>query len=169
MEMSSSPFSRARRHRRLVPPCAPLPAEPEALVELAPDEILVGVLLGRPYVRAVAVAIAGDAPRLPPLRAAVNLHLVDQDRLVVVDGDDRWFRDVRALHRAGGVESWLVAVHRRPASEPSALRVRRDRPTTPEERERLGRLRLHDLEALFGPTALHRRPRAHLVPSPPGR
>lgn len=167
--MSPSPIPRKRRHLRLVPPCAPLAADPEALVELAPDEVLVGVLLGRPHVRAVAVAVAGDAPRVPPLRAAMNLHLVDEQRLVVLDGDDRWFRDVMALHRAGGVESWLVAVDRRPGAEPSALRVRRDRPTTPEERERLGQLRLHDLEALFGPTALHRRPRLHLVPSPPGR
>jgi hypothetical protein len=155
-----------RRHLRLVPPCGPLAVTPHALVDLAPEQTLVGVLLGRPYVRVVTAA--GEAPQIPPLRAAMNLHLLDEDRVVVVDGDERWFRDVMALHRAGGVERWLVAV-RRAGPSVTGFRARRHRETSAAERDHLAPLQQHDLPALFGVDAEHRRPRLQLVPPTPGR
>ncbi len=158
-----------RGHLRLLPPCAPLPAVPDVLVELASHEVLVGVLVGRPYVRAVSIADIGDAPTVPPLRAAMNLLLLGEGRVVVIDGDERWFRDVMALHRAGGVERWVVAIDCRSGDAPTALRARRERETTAAEQDQLAQQRLHDLDALLGPAALHGRPRLHSVPPTPGR
>ena len=155
-----------RRHLRLVEPCAPLAVTTGARIEVAPRQVLVGVLLGRPYVRTVS-ASDGDAPRIPALRAAMNLHLLAEDRLVVVDGDDRWLRDVMALHRAGGVEGWLVAVARRVGdAAPEALCARRERATTDRERAGHTDRRLHDLDALLGPAPEHGRPRLRAVPPP---
>lgn len=160
---------RGRYHLRLVEPCAPLPATTGAQVEVALQQVLVGVLLGRPYVRTIAASDAA-APRIPALRAAMNLYLLAEDRVVVVDGDDRWLRDVMALHRAGGVEGWLVAVDRRTdRDDPAALRARRERPTTDRERAGHADRRLHDLSALFGPAPEHGRPRLRIVPSTPHR
>ena len=114
---------------RLVPPCTPLAPEPAALVQLAEDEVLVGVLVGRPYVRTVGAWPGGV--QVPPLRAAMNFFVLADEHLAVVDGDEVWLRDVMALHRAGGAESWVVSVGRRPGCEdPGALRAYRVRPTT---------------------------------------
>jgi len=126
--------------------------------------VLVGVLLGRPYVRAVPIADA-DAPTVPPLRAAMNFLLLDEDHLVVIDGDERWLRDVMALHRAGGVDAWVVAVARRAESDAATeLRARRRRPTTDAEREALAGRPLHDLDALLGPAPEHGPPPLRVLP-----
>ena len=160
-----TPTPGRRGHLRLVKPCGPLPATPGALVQLGTDEVLVGVLVGRPYVRAVD-APTSDGIQIPPLRAAMNFYLLAEDHLVVIDGDERWLADVMALHRSGGVEAWVVSVGRRSGSEePSALRAYRERSTTAGERERLAGLRLHDLDALLGPAPGHGPPHLRLVPS----
>jgi hypothetical protein len=154
-----------RGHLRLVKPCAPLPAAPGAVVQLHTGEVLVGVLVGRPYVRTVD-ASTSDGIQIPPLRAAMNFYLLAEDHLVVIDGDEGWLADVMALHRSGGVEAWVVSVGRRSGSEePSALRAYRERSTTAGERERLAGLRLHDLDALLGPAPGHGPPHLRLVPS----
>jgi hypothetical protein len=159
-----TPTPGRRGHLHLVKPCGPLPVEPSALVQFCTDEVLVGVLLGRPYVRAVDVPTS-DGIQIPPLRAGMNFYLLAEDHLVVVDGDERWLADVMALHRSGGVEAWVVSVGRRSGSEePTALRAYRERPTTAAERERLAGVHLHDLDALLGPAPGHRRPNLRLVP-----
>ena len=153
-------------HLSLVRACAPLAAEPAARVQLADDEVLAGVLLGRPYVRTVAAS--PGSVQIPPLRAAMNFLVLADRRLVVVDGDEIWLRDVMALHRAGGVESWVVSLGRRPGcDDPSALRAYRVRSTTEAEPQRLASLRLHDLDALLGAPAGRRHPHLTLVPAPP--
>ena len=155
-------------HLSLVRACAPVAAGPAARIQLAEDEVLVGVLLGRPYVR-TAAASPGSV-QVPPLRAAMNFFVLIDEHLVVVDGDEVWLRDVMALHRAGGVESWVVSIGRRPGSDdPSALRAYRVRPTTEDERQLLAGLRLHDLEVLLGTQPRRRHPHLTLVPAPPGR
>ena len=153
-------------HLSLVRACAPLAAEPAARVQLGEDEVLVGVLLGRPYVRTVAAS--PGRIQVPPLRAAMNFLVLVNEQLVVVDGDEAWLRDVMALHRAGRVESWVVSIGRRSDSDaPSALRAYRVRPTTEDERELLAGLRLHDLEVLLGAPARPRYARLTLAPDPP--
>ena len=144
------PRRRRTGHLRLVAPCAPMALTVGALIELARDQVLVGTLLGRPYVRTVTSS-SGRAPQLPALRVGMNLHVLAGDRLVVLDGDEHWLRDVMALHRAGGVEAWVVAVARRAESDAATeLRARRRRPTTDAEREALADRPLHDLDALLG-------------------
>ena len=140
-----------------------------ALIELARDQVLVGTLLGRPYVRTV-ISSSARAPQIPALRVGMNLHVAAADRLVVLDGDERWLRDVMALHRAGGVEAWVVAVARRPDIDAaSALRAHRQRPTTDAEREALADRPLQDLDALLGPAPEHGPPPLRGLPPTPSR
>jgi len=135
-----------------------------ALIELARDQVLVGTLLGRPYVRTV-ISSSGRAPQIPALRVGMTLHVLAEDRLVVLDGDERWLRDVMALHRAGGVEAWVVAVARRADIDaPTALRAHRRRPTNDAEREALADRPLHDLDALLGPAQEHGPPPLRVLP-----
>ena len=160
------PHRRRTGHLRLVAPCAPMEPTVGALIELAPDQVLVGTLLGRPYVRTVT-SPAGRTPQIPALRAGMNLHVLADARLVVVDGDERWLRDVMALHRAGGVEAWVVAVARRAESDATTeLRVRRQRPTTAAEGVALADRPLHDLDALLGPAPEHGPPPLRVLPPP---
>jgi hypothetical protein len=136
-------------------------ADSGVFVRLANNgDSVVGVFCGTPFAR--EVIWMGDkyefydpespahqaTGKRPSMKVAINFYVLPQGEMKIIEGSSQWFRDLWAVREKYGLENWSFEIkrHGEPKDPKTKYTILPEEKLAAEQRERIAKLELHDIE-----------------------